>query len=298
MMTPFLRVLTGGEPMNYNMKVDLHLHTTASDGTWGPEKLAANVRNAGIGLFAVTDHDSTESLIEVARLAKEYQLGFINGVEINTTYNRRNYHILGLGIDPANRELQILINDNRELMDSKDDESIKYLEKIHSEVSFSEYANYVNRRERGGWKALNYLIDKKICNNHKDFFSLFNDWGNPFETMTFAAPGEVIKVIGEAEGKSILAHPGASFYDRDYQRLIAFMIDEGIKGIECFHPENSPEITKYCLEICKSNKLLVTGGSDCHGVFLTNRSLGNPDICLSQLKIDGIWGNSLQPEER
>lgn len=276
--------------MNYNMKVDLHLHTTASDGTWGPLELVTHVQNAGIELFAVTDHDSTESLMDVARLVKKFGLGFINGVEINTTYNKRNYHILGLGIDPANCKLQILINTNKELMDNKDDESIKYLEKTHPRVSFSEYAKYTNQRERGGWKALNYLIDKKICNNHKDFFSLFGDWGNPFEAMTFAAPGEIIKAIREAGGFSILAHPGASFYDRNYQAFIAFMIDEGIKGIECFHPENSPEITKYCLEICKSNKLLVTGGSDCHGVFLANRNLGNPDICLSQLRIDGIWG--------
>ena len=277
--------------MSNDIKVDLHLHTTASDGTWGPEKLAANIRNAGIELFAVTDHDSTENLTNIARLAKEYGLGFINGVEINTTYTGRNYHILGLGINPTNFELQTLLNTNRKLMEEKDDESIKYLERKYPVVSFSEYQAYTNHKERGGWKALNYLIDKQLCNSHKDFFRLFEEWGNPFEKPAFAAPGDAIAAIRDAGGQSILAHPGASFYDRDYKKVIAFMMGKGINGIECYHPENSREITENCLEMCKLNKLLVTGGSDCHGEFVGGRCLGHPDIRFSQLKLDGICIN-------
>ena len=277
--------------MSNDIKVDLHLHTTASDGTWGPEKLVANIRNADIGLFAVTDHDSTENLTDVAHLAKEYGLGFINGVEINTTYKGRNYHILGFGINPTNLELQTLLNTNRKLMEEKDDESIEYLERKYPAVSFSEYEAYTNYKERGGWKALNYMIDKQLCSSHKDFFRLFEEWGNPVEKLNFATPGEAIATIHRAGGSSIVAHPGASFYDPDYKALIAFMMGEGITGLECYHPENSREITEYCLEICKLNKLLVTGGSDCHGEFVVGRCLGHPDIRFSQLKLDGICIN-------
>ncbi|HBF36748.1 MAG TPA: PHP domain-containing protein, partial [Firmicutes bacterium] len=169
--------------MGDNLKVDLHLHTTASDGTWGPEKLVSKIKNAGIGLFAVTDHDSTENLTEVAGQARELDLGFIKGVEINTSYQQRNYHILGLGVDPANHELQALLTMNRQLMEEKDDESIRYLEGKYPGVSFSEYQVYMNHRERGGWKAFNYLMDKQLCNSHQDFFRLFDGWGNPFEKL-------------------------------------------------------------------------------------------------------------------
>ncbi|HEX3044566.1 MAG TPA: PHP domain-containing protein, partial [Bacillota bacterium] len=150
--------------MSFDLKTDLHLHTTASDGTWGPEKLVQNIRNTGIGLFAVTDHDSTENLADTARLAKEHGLEFINGVEINTTYNGRNYHILGLGIDPANTKVQRILAMNKKLLEEKDDDFIKYLETEYPAVSFSEYESYINHKERGGWKALNYLMDKRLCN--------------------------------------------------------------------------------------------------------------------------------------
>jgi predicted metal-dependent phosphoesterase TrpH len=271
-----------------DIKMDLHIHTTASDGTWGPKNLVKNLLITGIEFFTVTDHDTTENLAEVAALAREHGLKFINGVEVNTTYNSRNYHLLGLGIEPENQELQALLKRNRELMEEKDDECIKYLEMRFPGVSFAEFTKYFNNPERGGWKALNYLIDKKLCSNHKDFFGLFDKWGNPFEKLIFASPGEALKTIHLAGGVSIFAHPGAVFYDRDYKALISFMIGEGIKGIECYHPENSPEITRYCLEICKSNNLLVTGGSDCHGEFVAGRCLGRPEIHFSQVKLDGI----------
>lgn len=271
-----------------NIKVDLHVHTTASDGTWPPEKLVENMLGAGIEIFAVTDHDTTENLAQAAAAARERGLKFIAGVEINATCSGRNYHILGLGIDPGNKELQMLLKKNRELTEAKDDESIKFLEGKFPQVSFDEYKEYVNNPARGGWKALNYLIDKKLCTSYKDFFSLFEGWGNPFEKLIFASPDEVIKTIHMAGGVSILAHPGAGFYNGDYKDLIAFMIGEGIRGIECYHPENSPEITRYCLEICQSKNLLVTGGSDCHGEFVAGRYLGHPDVRLSQLKLDGI----------
>lgn len=269
-------------------RVDLHLHTTASDGTWSPEELVSNLVKAGIELFAVTDHDSTENLNDVAALAHQSGLGFIPGVEINTSYKGRNYHILGLGIDPVNTKLQTLLNTNKKLMDAKDDDSIRYLETKYSALSFSEYQAYTNRRERGGWKALNYLIDKKLCHNHQDFFQLFKEWGNPFEKLTFAAPAEAAAAIHDAGGVSILAHPGASFYDPDYQTLVGLMIGQGIKGIECYHPENNRAITDYCLEICRENHLAVTGGSDCHGEFVCGRCLGTTEIHLSQLDLGNI----------
>jgi 3',5'-nucleoside bisphosphate phosphatase len=84
-----------------DIKVDLHLHTTASDGTWTPRRLVRNIIDAGIRLFAVTDHDTTDNIAEMAMLAGEYELKFIPGVEVNAAWENNNYHILGLGIDMA-----------------------------------------------------------------------------------------------------------------------------------------------------------------------------------------------------
>ncbi|MGD0154188.1 MAG: PHP domain-containing protein, partial [Thermacetogeniaceae bacterium] len=269
-------------------RVDLHIHTTASDGTWNPGQLMSKLLDSGIGLFAVTDHDSVDNLAETAVIAREHGLGFVPGVEINTTYQRRNYHLLGLGIDSAAPELRALLATNRELTEQIDADSIRYLESVIPEVCYEECRSYVNRPERGGWKTLNYLIDKGLCSNHRDFLALFKEWGSPFERLVFASPGAAIGAIVRAGGVPVLAHPGADFYHRDYRAVISYMIGQGIRGIECYHPENGPEITRYCLAVSQSKKLLVTGGSDCHGDFVPARRLGCPEIRWSQLNLGEI----------
>lgn len=280
-------ILAAGKATN-DVRVDLHIHTTASDGTWNPGQLLSKLLEAGVSLFAVTDHDSVDNLAETAMMAREHGLGFIPGVEINTTYRHKNYHLLGLGIDPAAPELQALLATNRELTEKIDADSIEYLESIIPDVCYEEYRGYANRPERGGWKALNYLIDKGLCSNHRDFLPLFKEWGSPFERLVFASPGAAIRTIVMAGGVPVLAHPGANFYDRDYQAIISYMVDQGIRGIECYHSENGPEITRYCLAVCQSKNLLVTGGSDCHGDFVPARRLGHPEIRGSQLNLDEI----------
>lgn len=272
---------------NNDIKVDLHIHTTASDGTWTPSELVDNILKAEIKAFAVTDHDCTSNINETAELARSKGLAFVPGVEINTKYKGRNYHILGLGIDPVNTELQVLLNKNRKMMYDLDYKSMEFLEKAHPEISVAEFQKYVHPSERGGWKALSYTIDKGLCASYKEFLKLFEDY-NSFGELDFPSPKEAIAAIITAGGVPILAHPGAEFYDSDYKSIVSSMIEEGIKGIECYHPNNSQEITEYCLDVCKSQGLLVTGGSDCHGTFNSKRYLGYPDVNLSQLKLDGI----------
>ncbi|MBA1336314.1 MAG: putative metal-dependent phosphoesterases (PHP family) [Firmicutes bacterium] len=271
-----------------NLRTDLHIHTTASDGTWGPEEVIEELKSNDIGLFSITDHDTTESIEKAAALAEENGISFIPGVEVSVSYNKANYHILGLGINPQNHGLQAILERNRVLMEQKDDESILYLEARHGCVSFCEYREYINNPERGGWKALNYLIDKGLCSSYRDFFSLFIGYGNPFEKLDFAMPHEAVEAIRSAGGIPVLAHPGASFYSKDYKAVIKYMLTQGIGGIECFHPENDHEITQYCLGVCKEQGLLITGGSDCHGDFVQGRRLGHPEIYLSSLRLDGI----------
>jgi predicted metal-dependent phosphoesterase TrpH len=271
-----------------SFRVDMHMHTTASDGTWKPERLFRELRDKGIDIFAITDHNSTENVEKSAALAKEAGMRLIPAVEVDTTYDGNNYHVLGYGIDIHNRNLKKVLEKNRGLMEEKDDESIIYLEKSGHKVSLGEYRQYVNNPERGGWKALNYLVDRGLCTSHKDFFALFAEWGNPFNKMEFARVTEVISAIRDAGGAAVLAHPGASFYPEDYRKVVVSMIDQGVMGIECFHPENSPQVTGFCTDVCRSRGLIITGGSDCHGDFVKTRSIGKPEIFIEQLSLAGL----------
>ena len=91
------------------MRADLHIHTTASDGTWDPGQVVKAVCAAGIEFFAVTDHDSVANVAETKKLAADTGLGFITGVELNSTKDGHNYHILGYGIDIENKRLRFRI---------------------------------------------------------------------------------------------------------------------------------------------------------------------------------------------
>ncbi|MCX7772367.1 MAG: PHP domain-containing protein [Clostridia bacterium] len=274
--------------MNHDIKADLHIHTTASDGTWTPEELVPKIQEHGIGLFAITDHDTTAHIARGEKLAMELELSFIRGVEISTMFNNKTFHILGLGINPSHSGLSELVASNQRLIDEKDDMGIRYLARKYPQVSFEEYEAYENDRRRGGWKSLNYLVDKGLCTSHKDFFKLFSEWGASFGEVQFASPELAVKTIREAGGTPILAHPGSNMYGTNYKQNIAKMLDFGIGGIECYHPENGDEVTAYCLKLCKENKLCISGGSDCHGPFVSTRRLGYPEVRLSMLNLEGI----------
>ncbi len=275
--------------MDKTMPVDLHIHSTASDGTWPPHTLVENVLNAGIQLFAVTDHDSTENISIIKELALKKGMALIPGVEVSAMLNKKTYHILGLGIDPSHAGLELLLTQNRRLMEEKDDEGIRYLASVYPHlVSFQEYLSYMNNPERGGWKSLNYIIDKGLCRNYKEFFHLYSDWQDSFNQVDFPPPERVIATIKEAGGLPVLAHPGSRMYDQDLSALLSGVLEAGIMGLECFHPENSEETTERCLRFCKEHGLRITGGSDCHGDFVGTRKLGLPSITLSMLDLNGI----------
>jgi len=266
-----------------DVRVDLHVHSNASDGTWSPEELVSHVKGAGIRIFALTDHNSVDNVASTYAIAREQGIFFIPGVEIDSVYKGYTYHILGLGIDAGSSGLRSLLKEQEEKMEMRDKRAIAYLETRYPQVSAEEYDCYVDDRSRGGWKSLNYCIDKKLCSNYREFFALFPEDSPLSEPPGFYPAEEVISVIKKAGGCAVLAHPGASFYNPDYRAVLSDMLRLGIQGVECYHIENGEEITRYALEFCAAHGLLITGGSDCHGTFVRERRLGNPDVRLSDL---------------
>lgn len=265
-------------------RVDLHMHSNASDGTWGPEALIRHVIDAGIGIMALTDHDTTANVEASWSIAREKGICFIPGVEVTSSYEGRFYHILGLGVDIHHTRLQEIIRHNVREFEIRNENEIHLLEKKYPNVSAIEYQNYVDNSSRGGWKSLNYVMDKGLCTHYKEYFKLFDGIDAKVETHLFQ-PDEVIRTIKEAGGCAVLAHPGAAFYDPDYRKIIDYMVTQGIQGLECYHPDNSREISEYCEAFCRRQGFMITAGSDCHGAFLPGRCLGKPDIKLSQLSL-------------
>ena len=269
-----------------DLRTDLHLHTTASDGRWTPEQLIDEVQRAGIGFFAVTDHDSLGSLAETAKLVRGSGLRFLPGVELSSRLNGQSYHLLAYGFELENTDLIDLASANNARLTGSSDEAIRLLANMGHRVSLDDYAHYSWDRRRGGWKGLNYLIDQGICRDVHDYFRMFDEIGHP--QAEFPLVEEVVECVRQASGVVVLAHPGASFYNGvDVERL-DLLVEMGVGGLECFSFHHDQATTWGYLEYCRKRKLYITGGSDCHGGF-AGRAIGVPpvfvrDLCLGSLE--------------
>lgn len=271
--------------MDDSVRVDLHIHTIASDGTWTPAETVAAVRSAGVGLFAVTDHDTAASVALTGRLAAEAGLGFLPGVEISTTLAGHLFHILGYGIDPEGAALRRILAANTALMEEVDHDSIRKLVAAGFPVDYAEFCAYDHDPGRGGWKSLSYLIDKGLCTGVGDFFAELFNAKRGIVFPDFPHPAEAIAAIKEAGGVPVLAHPGSDFHGPALEETLDMFAAEAIEGVECFHLCHDAATTRRAVEWCDRHDLLITGGSDCHGGFVPARRLGVPEIRLGQLRL-------------
>jgi len=271
------------------VKVDLHIHTTASDGSWTPEQLVSQIQQAGISFFAVTDHDTVANVTETEQLAATAGIGFCTGVEISTTLKRQSFHILGYKINLQTAALQQLLKHNYELMEEADHDSIKKLIAAGIKLDYQEYVDYQHNPARGGWKSLSFLIDKGLCTDAKDFFAnLFT----PLAGITFPefpSPVKAIETIRQAGGIPVLAHPGSAFHGTELEETLNYFGKVDIAGVECYHPSHKAETVRAAIAWSRRHNKLITGGSDCHGVFLPDRRLGYPDIRLNELTLESIY---------
>ncbi len=270
------------------VRADLHIHTTASDGTWTPAELISEAQKCGLGIIAVTDHDSIANVAETGKLAVQAGIKFLPGAEICSTKDDLSFHILGYGIDITNKPLLELMHHNEALLEQKDVDSIHLLARDGWDVDEAEFARYTYDRRRGGWRALAYLIDKGLCAGVGDFFSRIftpeHDLGFP----TFPSISEVINAIHGAGGVALCAHAASGFHGPGLEKVMDMLRTEKFDGFECYHSNHSEEGTQRLLRHCHKYDLLISGGSDCHGTFVASRHLGKPFVDTSMLKLDNL----------
>lgn len=270
------------------MKVDLHIHSTASDGTWEPDEVIAAAQQAGLGAIAVTDHDSVANVAVTQRLAQDAGLKFLPGAEICSTKDDFCFHILGYGIDIYDKTLTELLRHNEQLLRRKDDDSIKMLIANGWPLDFAEFLRYDYDRKRGGWKALAYLQDKGLCGDVNDFFSRVFTKEHDLGFPVFPAISEVVAAIHGAGGVALCAHAASSFHGPGLAATLLELAQEDFDGFECYHSGHSKEDTAALLTYCRQHQLLISGGSDCHGSFVPSRTLGTPAVDSSDLYLPGL----------
>ncbi|RKX80280.1 MAG: hypothetical protein DRP87_00265 [Spirochaetes bacterium] len=276
------------------MLVDLHIHSQASDGCWYPEQIVEKVKRAGIGLFAVADHDTVSAVSETERIALKEGLLFIRAVEITTSLDGGIHHVLAYGIDLTDPVLLRMMERNRKKLAGVNDHAIRKLISAGFPLDWEEYSDYRHEPSRGGWKAVNFVIDKGLCRNVKDFFERLLTGPLALEYPSFESTTCTVEAIHRAGGKAVWAHPGNSLKQDRVENLVEKMLDLGIDGLECYSPYHAEDQTRYFLGICNRNGLIATAGSDSHGGF-AGRKLGEPRVSVNDLYIEPLLDYVLSP---
>jgi len=245
--------------------IDLHLHTTASDGRATPEALVRELVAAGITICAVTDHDTTASIDAVTRLAGPHGIRVLSGIEITAVAGDEDVHMLGYGFDAAHPALVSFLETQRADRRRRLDEMNARLAVLGAPV---DLAREVAEHGRGGGKALGrpLLAAALVRAGHvasiSEAFEKFLGRGQPaFIARVGASPAEVVSLVHEAGGLASIAHPGKLKSDA----LIEPLAGAGLDAIEAFHPDHDAKAVTHYRQRAHWLGLAITGGSDFHG---------------------------------
>ncbi|MCD6579669.1 PHP domain-containing protein [bacterium] len=247
------------------MKIDLHLHTTYSDGILTPQNLVKFAKLSGHSVIAVTDHDTVLGIPSAIKEGADIDITVIPGVEISSYLGEKEYHILGYFFDHEDEELKTLFH---KMNIKRKERIIGMLEKLKSyygiNISFSEIEKRFKSKNYGRPHIAILLKEKGFVKSILEAFQKYlYDNGPCYAKKFYFSVEDAIDIIHRKGGIAVLAHAGIYFnmenIDEFYQ-LMKF----GFDGIEVYHPENG-EFTNFLLEYSRSNDLIITGGSDYHG---------------------------------
>jgi hypothetical protein len=254
--------------------IDIHAHTTCSDGTDSPLSLVKKAASSGISVLGITDHDSTSGWAEaVAALHGDLQLAL--GAEVSClTEDGISVHMLGLLFDGENQQLQQLLSDSRDTRIPRIRKMIENLQAAGHDITIEDVqAATPDGATVGRPHLADALVAKKIVKSRDEAFTelLHND--SPFYVSHFApTPEDSIRAIRNAGGVAVIAHPfasrrGQSLTPDSFTSLVA----AGLNGIEVFHRDQSEDERQQLIEIAHALNLVITGSSDYHGTGKLNQ---------------------------
>ena len=259
--------------------VDLHSHSTASDGTLAPAEVVRRAKEAGVVGLALTDHDTIAGLAEAAAEAGRLGVTFVPGIEISAVspVEAGTLHILGYCIDPQNDVLREMARQLIEARDNRNPQIIAALQKLGIEITMDEALAQAQGGVLGRPHIAALLVKKGVVKTIKQAFDEYlGTGGKAYYDKERLTPGDAIGRIRRAKGLAVLAHPVQlrTGNDAQLQQVIKDLVDLGLAGIEVIHSDHgAAEVEKYA-GLADRYNLLKTGGSDFHGSNKKDINLG------------------------
>ncbi len=264
-------------------RVDLHVHTTASDGQLTPTETVRKALEIGLAAVAITDHDTTEGVPEALEAARGTGLGVIPGVEISTEVSRSEAHILGYFVAQRNRELCDKLAQFRTLRLERAQGMIAKLTRMGLPLQWEFVRQIASGESIGRPHIAQAMLQKGYVSSIDEAFRLYIGRRGPaYVERHKLSPTAAVQIILAADGLPVLAHPLYLSY------LVPELASKGLVGLEAYYTGYTADDTAFLLDLAARYGLIVTGGSDFHGDgVLTGHELGGvavPDLVLLRLR--------------
>ena len=272
--------------------LDLHIHSTFSDGTDTPEQLAAAGAQAGLGAMALTDHDNVHGAAAFLQACRIHRITGLTGVEISAEVPSGTLHILGYGIDPTHAELLKKLDCVLDGREWRNEQILKRLNELGLTLTWDEVAACAGEDVVGRPHFARAMQQRGYIANTQEAFDKYLAKGQPAYVDRFRLlPADGIRLIRAAGGLPVMAHPFTWIADSAaFVPALKELTAQGLGGIEAYYPEHDHEQTITYLRLAKKLNLVVTGGTDYHGSAKPNVFLGKaggqfvvPDELLAPL---------------
>lgn len=253
--------------------IDLHTHSTASDGTQAPAELVAAARDAGVDVLAITDHDTTGGWAEAADAARRLDVVLVRGIEVSCRHEGISIHLLGYLQDPTSPGLVAELDKARQ---SRQTRAQRIVERLAEElpITYEEVLSGVAPGATIGRPHIaDALVAKGMVPSRDVAFAKYLHSRSRYVTHHYAPdPVTAVELVGRAGGVSVMAHPFAHARGRVVgDEVIAAMADAGLAGLEVHHRDHDAAAVAHGRELAARLNLLVTGSSDYHGTGKANR---------------------------
>jgi len=265
-------------------RIDLHLHTTHSDGSFSTRDVMTFAKQAGVTALAITDHDIVEGIAEATAIGTELGIEVVPGVEISSRLGESELHILGYFLNWTDPLLAQRLSSLRDSRHTRNPKIVQRLNELGIPITYEEVRALAGTESVGRPHIARLLMEKKFVTSAKEAFDRYLANGRPaFVDRELPVPAQAVQWIREAGGVPVLAHPTWVRTSADGLRtLVRDLKATGLGGIEVHYSTHTPSQTTEYLELAKQCDLVVTGGSDFHGVTKPDIEVG---IGRGQLKV-------------
>lgn len=269
-------------PPETDPRIDLHTHSRASDGEFTASEVAERARAAGIGVWALCDHDTVAGLQEGRQAAARAGIRFVPGIELSVFIEKKEIHVLGHFIDPDHRSLREFEDFLAEHRRGRMRRIVERLAELNVRVTEEAIEKFSGGKTLGRPHVARAIVEAGAAATVKEAFDRYLGEGRPAYVGRYRLEAEdAVKLIRGAGGTATVAHPGVSKIERhELVRLRA----AGVDGLEVIHADHVPSLREKLQRLAEELDLVPTAGSDYHGVTVSpDRKLGDVSMAAEDL---------------